>query len=105
MSHVISKDGTSIAFDKSGEGPAIIIMNGAMGFREFYGDKPLVEALSNDFTIYTYDRRGRGESTDTKPYTAEKEMEDVAALIEDAGGSSFLYGVSSGAALALRVAA
>jgi pimeloyl-ACP methyl ester carboxylesterase len=105
MAHVISKDGTRIAFDKSGKGAGVIIVNGAMGFREFYGDKPLVAALSNDFTIYTYDRRGRGESTDTKPYSAEKEIEDVEALIDDAGGSSFLYGVSSGAALALRVAA
>ena len=105
MGEVISKDGTRIAFDKSGKGAAIIIVNGALGFREFYGDKPLVAALSNDFTIYTYDRRGRGESTDTKPYAAEKEIEDVEALIDDAGGSSFLYGVSSGAALALHVAA
>jgi pimeloyl-ACP methyl ester carboxylesterase len=105
MSHVISKDGTRIAFDKSGKGPPIIIVNGAMAFREFYGDKPLVAALSNTFTIYTYDRRGRGESTDTKPYSREKEMEDIEALIDDAGGASFLYGVSSGAALALLTAA
>jgi pimeloyl-ACP methyl ester carboxylesterase len=105
MSHVISKDGTRIAFDKSGKGAPIIIVNGAMGFREFYGDKPLVAALSNNFTIYTYDRRGRGESTDTKPYIPEKEIDDVEALIDDAGGASFVYGVSSGAALALLTAA
>ena len=105
MAHVISKDGTKIAFDKAGKGPALIIVNGAMGFRAFYGDKPLVSKLSNDFTVYTYDRRGRGESTDTKPYAVEREIEDIEAMIDDANGTSFLYGVSSGAALALLAAA
>jgi pimeloyl-ACP methyl ester carboxylesterase len=105
MSQVISKDGTTIAFDKSGSGPALIIINGAMGYRAFYGDKPLASKLSNDFTVYTYDRRGRGESGDTKPYAVAREIEDIEAMIEDANGTAFLYGVSSGAALALLAAA
>lgn len=105
MAHVLSKDGTRIAYDKIGHGPAVIIVNGAMGYRAFYGDKPLATALSSDFTVYLYDRRGRGESTDTKPYTVEREIEDIEALIDDAGGSACVYGISSGAALALLAAA
>jgi pimeloyl-ACP methyl ester carboxylesterase len=100
-----SKDGTQIAFDKTGVGPAIIIVNGALSYRAVYDDKSLVSALSKNFTIYTYDRRGRGESTDTRPYNVEREIEDIEALIKDAGGSARLYGVSSGAALSLLAAA
>jgi pimeloyl-ACP methyl ester carboxylesterase len=105
MAQIKSKDGTRIAFDKTGSGPAIIVVNGALSYREVYSDNPLVSALSKDFTIYTYDRRGRGESTDTKPYNVEREIEDIEALINDAGGSAHLYGVSSGAALSLLAAA
>ena len=105
MAHIKSKDGTHIASDKAGTGPAIIVVNGALSYRAVYSDNPLVSELSKDFTIYTYDRRGRGESTDTKPYSVEKEIEDIEALIEDAGGSAYLYGVSSGAALSLLSAA
>jgi pimeloyl-ACP methyl ester carboxylesterase len=105
MAHVTSKDGTHIAFSKTGQGDPVIIVNGAMGFREFYGDKLLASMLSKDFTIYIYDRRGRGESTDSIPYSVAYEIEDIDALIEDAGGSALLYGVSSGAALALHAAA
>jgi pimeloyl-ACP methyl ester carboxylesterase len=100
-----SKDGTRIAFKKAGTGPAIIIVNGALSYSAVYDDKALVSALSKDFTIYTYDRRGRGESTDTTPYSVEREIEDIEALIEDAGGSAYLYGASSGAALSLLAAA
>ncbi len=103
--HIKSKDGTWIAFNKAGTGPAIIIVNGALSYRAVYDDKFLVSALSKDFTIYTYDRRGRGESTDTSPYDVEREIEDIEALIKDAGGSAYLYGVSSGAALSLLSAA
>jgi pimeloyl-ACP methyl ester carboxylesterase len=67
MAHVTSKDGTHIAYSKTGQGEPLIIVNGAMGFREFYGDQPLASMLSEDFTVYTYDRRGRGESTDSIP--------------------------------------
>jgi len=100
-----SKDGTGIAFSKTGTGPAIIIVNGALSHRGIFDDKPLVSALSKNFTIYTYDRRGRGESADTKPYTVQREIEDIAALINDAGGSANVFGVSSGAALSLLAAA
>jgi pimeloyl-ACP methyl ester carboxylesterase len=103
--HLKSKDGTQIAFEKTGTGPAIIIVNGALSYRAVYDDKSLMSALSKNLTIYTYDRRGRGESTDTKPYSVEREIEDIEALIKDAGGSARLYGVSSGAALSLLAAA
>jgi pimeloyl-ACP methyl ester carboxylesterase len=103
--HIKSKDGTQIAFKKTGAGPAIILVNGALSYSAVYDDKALLSALANDFTIYTYDRRGRGESSDTKPYSVEREIEDIEALIKDAGGSAYLYGASSGAALSLLAAA
>jgi pimeloyl-ACP methyl ester carboxylesterase len=104
MANVVSKDGTRIAYDRTGKGPAIIIVNGAFGFRAFHGDEALSAILSKEFTVYVYDRRGRGESTDTKPYTVDREIEDIDALIQEAGGVAYLYGVSSGAALALLAA-
>jgi pimeloyl-ACP methyl ester carboxylesterase len=103
MSQVISKDGTSIAYDKTGIGPAVLLVDGAMSYRAFFGLMgPLSAELSKHSTVYTYDRRGRGESTDTKPYAVEREIEDIEALIEKAGGSVYLFGISSGAVLALR---
>lgn len=105
MSQVISKDGTSIAYDKTGIGPAVLLVDGAMTYRAFFGLMgPLSAELSKHFTVYTYDRRGRGESTDTKPYAVEREIEDIEALIEEAGGSVYLFGISSGAVLALKAA-
>ena len=77
MSQVSSKDGTTIAYDKSGNGPAIIIINGALGFRDYYGDRELANELSKEFTVIIYDRRGRGESTDTLPYAVDREIEDI----------------------------
>lgn len=106
-STVISKDGTSIAFDKIGSGPALILVPGLFEQRTFEADTSLLAAyplLAEHFTIYHYDRRGRGESTDTLPYTVEREIEDIAALIDAAGGTAFLSGISSGAALALEAA-
>jgi pimeloyl-ACP methyl ester carboxylesterase len=109
MSKVTSKDGTEIAFDKVGSGPAVILINGAMSFRA--ADPTLgqvAELLSKHFTVYNFDRRGRGESTDAsdiKSFTKEREIEDVQALIEDAGGEAMLFGISSGAAVALETAA
>jgi pimeloyl-ACP methyl ester carboxylesterase len=76
-----------------------------LAHRNLYGDKPLIAKLSEHFTVYVYDRRGRGESTDVQPYAVEREIEDIEALINDTGGSAYLYGVSSGAALALQTAA
>lgn len=105
MKTVKSKDGTLIAYDQKGQGPALILVDGAMCFRKFGPMEPLAEQLTPHFTVITYDRRGRGESGDTPPYTIEREVEDIAALVEAAGGSASLFGASSGAALALIAAA
>ena len=102
MDTVRSKDGTAIAFDKQGDGPAVILVDGAMGTRSS-GSKPeLAGLLAQHFTVYAYDRRGRGDSGDTKPYAVGREIEDIDALIDAAGGFAFLYGHSSGGCLALE---
>ncbi len=103
MQKVTSKDGTAIAFDKTGHGPAIILVSGALGDRS--AAVPLTPLLSPHFTVLAYDRRGRGDSGDTVPYAIEREVEDIDALIKEAGGSAFVYGHSSGAVLALEAAA
>lgn len=105
MSTVTSADGTSIAFDRAGQGPAVILVDGALCYRASGPMQPLAKRLVKDFTVYTYDRRGRGESGDTSPYTAEREVEDIEALIKEAGGSAFMFGISSGAGLALEACA
>ncbi len=105
MATVISKDGTSIAYDQVGQGPALILVDGALCHRTFGPMGPLTALLSPHFTVFMYDRRGRGESGDTLPYAVEREVEDIDALIQAAGGSAFVYGTSSGAALALEAAA
>src|SRR5258707_14731983 len=102
MRTVISKDGTPIAFDQSGQGPAIILVAGATATR--LAAVSVAAALAPDFTVFAYDRRGRGESGDTAPYAVEREVEDLDALISEAGGSAFVYGHSSGAVLALEAA-
>lgn len=104
MSQITSQDGTTIAYDKNGKGAVVIIVDGALCFRQSVVGSPLASELSKDFTVITYDRRGRGESTDTQPYAVEREIEDIAALINEAGGSAFVFGISSGAALALEAA-
>jgi pimeloyl-ACP methyl ester carboxylesterase len=104
MSTVSSRDGTTIAYEKTGDGPAVILVDGALCYRAFGPARPLAKHLADSFTVYTYDRRGRGESTDTAPYAVEREIEDLEALIKDAGGTAFVYGISSGAALALEAA-
>jgi pimeloyl-ACP methyl ester carboxylesterase len=103
MRKVISKDGTPIAFDQSGEGPPIILVVGA--FNERSTGAPLAAQLSEHFTVFNYDRRGRGASGDTAPYAIKREIEDLAALLEEAGGSSSVFGYSSGALLTLVAAA
>ena len=101
MERVRSKDGTSIAFDVQGHGPAVILVDGAMTTRSA-GSKPeLARLLAEHVTVYTYDRRGRGDSGDTKPYAVEREIEDIEALMDEAGGSACLFGHSSGGCLAL----
>jgi pimeloyl-ACP methyl ester carboxylesterase len=102
MDRVISKDGTTIAFDPSGKGPSVVLVGGALSDRSAAG--PLAALLAPHFTVFSYDRRGRGDSGDTPPYKVEREVEDIEALIEKAGGSAFVFGVSSGAALALQAA-
>ena len=98
----ISKDGTPIAFDQSGQGPALIVVAGATATR--LAAASLAAALAPHFTVFAYDRRGRGESGDTAPYAVEREVEDIEALITEAGGSAFVLGHSSGAVLALEAA-
>jgi pimeloyl-ACP methyl ester carboxylesterase len=103
-STVTSADGTVIAYDKQGAGPAVVLVDGAFGNRGF-GNNEIADALAEDFTVYTYDRRGRNESGDTAPYAVQREIEDVAAVVDAAGGSASLWGISSGAALVLEAAA
>jgi pimeloyl-ACP methyl ester carboxylesterase len=102
MNTVTSKDGTTIAFDQSGTGPAIILVGGAMSKRADY--VPLAALLAAHFTVFGHDRRGRGDSGDTPPYAVAREVEDIEAVINAAGGSAFVFGHSSGAALALEAA-
>jgi pimeloyl-ACP methyl ester carboxylesterase len=102
MRKVISKDSTPIAFDQSGQGPAIILVAGATSTR--LAAASLAAALAPHFTVFAYDRRGRGDSGDTAPYAVEREVEDIDALITEAGGSAFVFGHSSGAVLALEAA-
>jgi pimeloyl-ACP methyl ester carboxylesterase len=99
-----SKDGTVIAYERTGSGPAVILVDGALCYRGSGPARPLAAALAGQFTVYTYDRRGRGESGNTLPYAVDREVEDLAAVLEAAGGTAHLYGISSGAALALEAA-
>jgi pimeloyl-ACP methyl ester carboxylesterase len=102
MPKVTSADGTTIAYDKKGQGPVLILVLGALNRRS--QGKKLAELLSDRFTVVSYDRRGRGDSTDTLPYSTDKEVEDIEALINEAGGKAHLYGHSSGCVLALLAA-
>lgn len=99
---VTSKDGTSIAFEEIGTGPVVILVEPALSDRS--GSAKLAKHLAGKFTVISYDRRGRGKSTDTKPYAIEREVEDIKALIDATGGSAFLFGSSSGSVLALEAA-
>ena len=105
MSRLISKDGTPISYEKIGSGPAIILVDGAFCNKTFGPMPKLVPLLSPNFTVYLYDRRARGESGDTKPYTVEKEIEDIEELVKIAGGTASLFGISSGAILSIRAVA
>jgi pimeloyl-ACP methyl ester carboxylesterase len=104
MKTVTSKDGTTIAFDQLGKGPAVILVAGALGTRSYEAHDSIAHILSKQFTVIDYDRRGRGDSTDTHPYAVQREIEDIEALIDAVGGSAFLFGTSSGAILALEAA-
>jgi pimeloyl-ACP methyl ester carboxylesterase len=102
MQTVTSKDGTRIAYDRHGSGPAVILVGGALSYRKFKKMEELAKLLAERCTVINYDRRGRGDSTEVKPFALEREIDDIAALIEAEGGSASLWGWSSGGALALR---
>jgi pimeloyl-ACP methyl ester carboxylesterase len=103
VSRVTSKDGTSIAYERIGSGPAVILVGG--GLDDGAENAPLAAELAARFSVYNYARRGRGDSGDTLPYAVQREIEDIEALVAETGGSAHLYGVSSGGALALEAAA
>src|SRR5438876_1133759 len=106
MPTVTSQDGTTIAFDKVGSGPAVILVNGAMAYRVLDPSMThLAELLGKHFTVYNYDRRGRGDSGDTQPFAKEREIEDLQPLVEDAGGKAMIFGISSGSVVSLDAAA
>jgi len=103
MNRVTSKDGTAIAFDRLGDGPPVVLVGGGSVDRS--ANAPLAAQLAGHFTVFNYDRRGRGDSGDTPPYAVEREVEDIKAVMKEAGRSAFLFGTSSGAALALEAVA
>jgi pimeloyl-ACP methyl ester carboxylesterase len=103
MDTVTSPDGTVIAYDRLGDGSPVVLVCG--GSTDRMANAGLATELASGFTVYNYDRRGRGDSGDTPPYAVEREVEDIAAVIEGAGGSAHLYGTSSGAALAMEATA
>jgi pimeloyl-ACP methyl ester carboxylesterase len=104
MSTVRSADGTTIAYTRAGQGPPLILVDGALCSRSFGPMPKLAEQLTPHFTVYTYDRRGRGESGDNPPYEPGREVEDLEALTALAGDAVYLHGTSSGAVLALEAA-
>jgi pimeloyl-ACP methyl ester carboxylesterase len=108
MHKVTSADGTTIAYDRSGDGPVVILVNGALGDRRLDRRVKLMSGLarllSRNFTLINYDRRGRGDSDEAGPFSVEREIEDIAALTAANGGTAALFGFSSGGALALRAA-
>jgi pimeloyl-ACP methyl ester carboxylesterase len=105
MSHVTSADGTTIGYDRTGSGPAVILVGGAFGDRHEPTVAGLAQVLAAQFTVYNYDRRGRGESGDTAPYAVQREIDDLDAMISEAGGQASVFGGSSGGALVLEAAA
>jgi alpha-beta hydrolase superfamily lysophospholipase len=105
MDHVVSADGTRIAYDRLGSGPAVLLIGSGPTDRRSGPEAPLAALLAGQFTVYNYDRRGRGDSGDTQPYATDREFEDIAAVIEGAGGSVMCYGDSGGGIIALQAAA
>ena len=104
MDKVISKDGTPIAFARVGSGPALVLVDGAMCYRGFGPMPAMAKRLASHFTVFHYDRRGRGDSGNHPDYSVSREIDDLEAIIQAAGGSAMVFGVSSGAALALEAA-
>ena len=103
MTRTISADGTKIAYEVTGDGPPLVIVDGAMCYRDSGPSRPLAAELAADFTVYTYDRRGRGETPDAE-FTKEREIEDLESIVKEAGGAAYVFGASSGAVLALEAA-
>ena len=103
MGRVTSKDGTTISYERTGSGPAVVLVGG--GLDDGSENRPLAAALSSSFTVFNFARRGRGESSDTSPYGVAREIDDIDVLIAEAGGTAHLFGVSTGGALALEAAA
>ena len=103
MQYVTSKDGTRIAYEQSGQGPALVIVCGVLG--DHHQHAGLAQLLASHFTVYNIDRRGHGESGITEPYAVEREIEDIDALISEAGGSAFVYGSSGTGVLSMYAAA
>src|SRR5262245_5667592 len=104
MKTVTSKDGTTIVYDQTGNGPPLVLIDGALSSRAFGLNGPLAAILADRFTVITYDRRGRGDSGNTQPYAVRREIEDLEAIIDAADGPAYVYGISSGAGLALETA-
>ena len=104
VSTTISRDGTRLAYEVTGEGPSLVYVTGAICHRTFRPVRQGASVLSQSFRVLSYDRRGRGDSTDTAPWSLDREVEDLEALIDTMGGQVFLYGHSSGAVLALHAA-
>lgn len=104
MGMVVSADKTRIAYSVLGKGPTVVVVDGALCYRRFGPSQALAKELGSSFTVYTYDRRGRGESGDASAYSPDREIEDLAAIITVSGGSAVLVGTSSGAALAIAAA-
>jgi pimeloyl-ACP methyl ester carboxylesterase len=101
---VRSRDGTAIAYERSGSGPPLVLVDGALCHRRFGPMPQLAPLCARDFTVFAYDRRGRGDSGNTLPWAVEREVEDLAAVLAEAGGRASVLGVSSGAGLALEAA-
>jgi pimeloyl-ACP methyl ester carboxylesterase len=104
MNTVSSRDRTRIAYDQRGEGPALILVDGALTVHSSGSGSELARLLAPHFTVYGFDRRGRGQSGDTLPYAVDREIDDIEAVIDRGGGPAFLYGHSSGGPLAMRAA-
>src|SRR5690242_9434089 len=102
MPTTTSRDGTTIAYSVLGSGPALVLVDGALCSRAFGPMPGYAKALADSFTVYWYDRRGRGESSDSPPFTIQKEIDDLAAMLQVAGGNACVFGSSSGAAIGLQ---
>ncbi|MEV0071256.1 alpha/beta hydrolase [Amycolatopsis sp. NPDC050768] len=104
MPTTASADGTTLGYTRVGTGPSLVLVDGAMCYRGSTPNDAIAKELAGRFTVFTFDRRGRGESGNTLPYDVEREVEDVAAVVKEAGGEAGLFGISSGAVLALEAA-